>query len=434
MQVAQPVRDPAGRTLLEKGAVLTDDLIARLKKFGVSHLEVEGMVAAGDLTAGTVRDMLEALSEEYPTRTLFGCAVELRAHGMPAVEALSAAVTRSPGDRLPAVLGLLGQVGHVFTDAVLDDFLPVVDVEAAGWADDTESGEVAPMAGADLPGLDVHDAKVRETVLGNVLPPLLRFMAHDDARVRLAAARGLAAVRPVGEGGLAQWRAALEAGLDDPNAEVALACALGLERDPTFLDERGRFVLGNALLQVLSTSQAPGRYQAVLALGRLDVPGGRAVLLEMLDDAAVSIRRSALYALGDLRDGRALEPALQLAVDEDDGTRAWACRCLGRLDDAAVVPVLVNALHDPQEHVVRQAVDGLLAIGELSESTLLVALSDADWFVRADVCYVLARVGSPRALAPLKIRGGSDEHRFVREAAAAAAEAILKRHGASARD
>lgn len=439
MQVGQPIRDPAGRTLLEKGAVLTDDLIARLKKFGVTHLEVEGAVAAGDLTLGTVRDMLTALSEEYPTRTPFGCALELRPHGLAAVEQLSRWMEQPLPAQLPGALGLLGQVAHVFTDAALSDFLPTLDIAEPRLAsshagtmllndDDDGDGGSIPVAGADLPGHDVHDAHVRARVLELGLPPLVRFLEGADERVRLAAARGLESLVALPEPFAGTRREALEKGLHDANPEVVLSCALGLETDEAWLDERGRAHLADAYLQVLTASQSPRRYLAVLGLGRLDAPGARAVLMEMLEeDEGLSVRRSALYALGDLREARALERILELASDDDDGTRAWACRALGRIGDAQAVPVLVRALHDTTDHVFRQAVDALLRMGSRAEAPLIPALTDADWFVRQDICRILGEVGGVRSLPALKIRAANDDHRFVREAALAAVDAILAR-------
>ncbi len=429
MAIAQPVRDPAGRTLLERGAVLDDGLIARLKKFGVTHLEVEGAVAAGDLTRGTVQDMLDALSEEYPNRTFFGCALELRAHGLPAVEHLGAFRREASGARLLAALGLLGQVAHVFTDEALWDFLPALDDAAPLW-DDEDSGDDGPIpvAGAALPGLDVHDAAVRERVLRAALPVLAESMGDADERVRLAAATALERIEVPTVAELAAMRRhALQQGLEDAHAEVALACAQGLDADPAFLDEAGRARVGAAYFEVVTGSRSPLRYLAVLGLGRLDVPGARAVLMEMLDDPLLTVRRSALYALGDLREERALDVIIGLAADADDGTRAWACRALGMLGREAAVPALIRALHDAQEHVFRQAEDALVMLAGKAETALVGALTDGDWFVRYDVCRILARVGSLRALPALKIRAGADDHRFVRQAAVDAAQAIMGR-------
>ncbi|MBM3460826.1 MAG: hypothetical protein FJX76_01865 [Armatimonadetes bacterium] len=428
MQVAQPIRDPNGRTLLEKGAVLTDDLVARLKKFGVVQIDIEGTVAAGDLTAGTVRDMLDGLSEEYPVRTPFGCAVELRAHGMPALEYLTKFLERPEPHKIPAALRLVGSVAHIFSDATLSDFLPVLDLEGALTDEDAE----VDVAGAGLPGLDPHDPKVRDEVASVSVDILSGFLEHADERVRLAAAEGLEFFVPRPEQPLRERRSSLTSALDDPNADVVLSCALGLENDAGCLDESGRQRIGEAYMQVLTESQHPRRYLAVLGLGRLDVPGARAILLEMLEDETISIKRSALYALGDLREQRALQPAMDLALDEDDGARAWACRCLGRVGDPVALPSLITGLHDPVEHVARQAADALIALGDRAESALVGTLTDPDWSIRADVCRILGEVGGLRSLPALKIRAGTDPHRFVREAAGAAVEAILARQKAAA--
>lgn len=433
MEVGHPIKDPAGRTLLERGVILTDDLIARLKKFGVSHLEVEGAVAAGDLTAGTVRDMLEELSQEYPVRTPFGCALELRLHGLPAVEALCGLAERADPIHRPAALRLLGHVAHVFSDAPLADFLPELDTEAAHWDEgDNAAPSVANLAGADLPGLDVADPAVREQAVRAAIPVLARCMGDGDERVRQAAAEGLERIAPPPQADLAAARReALQRGLEDSHPAVVLSAALGLEHDPQFLTEQGRGRIGRAYLQVLGgTAVSTRRYRAVLGLGRVDVAGGRDALLDLLDDATLAVRRSALYALGDLRERRALPRMIAMASDADDGSRAWACRGLGMLGDAAAVPTLVQALHDPQEHVFRQAVESLVTLGERSEGALVGALTDGDWFVRYDACRILGEVGGVRALPALKIRAGADDHRFVREAAVAAAEAILQRQGA----
>ena len=127
-------------------------------------------------------------------------------------------------------------------------------------------------------------------------------------------------------------------------------------------------------------------------------------------DAATVHRRYAAYALGKIRDPRAVEP-LTLALRSDEPmVRENAAEALGSLGDARAVRPLLRALGDPAAVVRRYAERALVKIGLPSVMPLIEELWDPRAGVRDGVLSALARIGIP-ALLPLlhtiRYAGGS---------------------------
>ena len=156
-----------------------------------------------------------------------------------------------------------------------------------------------------------------------------------------------------------------------------------------------------------------------LAVERLSLlPQAEAVppLVESLGDPSWRVRKAAVERLTALEDPvgpvRALVPAL--ADGENPGRRNAALEALTRFG-AAAVPVLVDASHDTDVDVRKQAVDALAAIGAPAAAQRLAELlADVDPNVRAAAAEALGAIGARDAAALLASRACDDAEPLVR--------------------
>ena len=98
------------------------------------------------------------------------------------------------------------------------------------------------------------------------------------------------------------------------------------------------------------------------------VERGVAVLVALLQDTNIDVRRTAAESLGKVGDRSALPALLMLLTDHEPVVRATTAQALGRVatpDDAAVIGALARSIGDPDDRV-RQA--GALAISEIEPS------------------------------------------------------------------
>jgi outer membrane protein assembly factor BamB len=156
------------------------------------------------------------------------------------------------------------------------------------------------------------------------------------------------------------------------------------------------------------------------------------VLVEMLRDKRVPIRRNAADALIDLApDTETIQPALREALEDDDSFVARdAARALGALDEKAAPSVLalVKALSHPEPHVRLYAAEALASIGPKGASAtadLAKAVSDSVPGVRWAACEALASIGpAAQPAVPRLIEALEDEFLYVRICAAGALGSI----------
>jgi HEAT repeat protein len=155
-----------------------------------------------------------------------------------------------------------------------------------------------------------------------------------------------------------------------------------------------------------------------LAVERLSLlPAAEAVtpLVDCLGDPSWRVRKAAVERLTALEDVgapvRALVPAL--ADGENPGRRNAALEALTRFG-ATAVPVLVEASHDADVDVRKQAVDALAAIGAPEAAQRLAELlGDADPNVRAAAAEALGSIGAREAAALLEARLAADPEPLV---------------------
>ena len=179
------------------------------------------------------------------------------------------------------------------------------------------------------------------------------------------------------------------------------------------------------LLRLAGDSGAAVRYRAARAIGRVGLPEGGPALVAALADPEPEIRAIAAFGLGLLGNPAAAEPLIAALQDPSPLVQARAADALGRLPapaaaDAvrAMVAAYVTVAYDvdpdelgyplsPRAEAFRSGVRALAALGDFDAlaSTVLTEFGDPLlwWWPVADA---LARVGDPRAAAPLGTLAG----------------------------
>ena len=188
--------------------------------------------------------------------------------------------------------------------------------------------------------------------------------------------------------------------------------------------EDERVLADSVLARGLADSDAALRRRAALAVGRLQDSAGTSLLLPLLDDPNVEVRREAVFALGQIglaHPAGAGPPAAgraaleRLAGEGDAPTVELALEALGKLGDKAATPRVASCLGhaDPR---VREA--AAVALWRLADSTalnpLLQALEDPEASVRWRVIYALERITAPEPIVLLTALHVDDEDALVR--------------------
>jgi len=109
------------------------------------------------------------------------------------------------------------------------------------------------------------------------------------------------------------------------------------------------------LLEALKDRDAATRHGAAWALGQMREPRALDPLLGLLADTNDDARAGAAWALGQLGNQRALEPLVQLAGQTQAVSRAAAAEALGLLGDARGVTTLEKLTQDADPRVARAA-------------------------------------------------------------------------------
>jgi HEAT repeat protein len=101
----------------------------------------------------------------------------------------------------------------------------------------------------------------------------------------------------------------------------------------------------------------------------------------------------------------------------DPLTRKHAIYLIGSSQNPDCIPILIQALKDPEKAVRGQATQALALVGEPASNSLIDLLYDQDWKVRYRAAEALGMIGSKDAASPL-IRMLSDKKDHVRYMAA----------------
>ena len=126
-------------------------------------------------------------------------------------------------------------------------------------------------------------------------------------------------------------------------------------------------------------------------------------LIKELEDPDVTIRVSAVKALGRTGDPRAVEPLVKALEDEEWEVRESAVEALERTGDPRVVEPLVKALEDEEENVRWAAANSLGDMGDprAVEPLIVTLKEDEEGIVRGYAAEALGDIGDPRAVEPL---------------------------------
>ncbi len=88
-------------------------------------------------------------------------------------------------------------------------------------------------------------------------------------------------------------------------------------------------------------------------------------LLVLMKSPCSSVRGIAIYTLGDIREGRAVEPLIAMLDDSDVNLRRMAAHALGKINDPRAVYPLAYMLNNPSEQVMVRCV-AASALGRIS--------------------------------------------------------------------
>lgn len=213
-----------------------------------------------------------------------------------------------------------------------------------------------------------------------MLEQLLAALESAEAEQRIAA------VKQIGEGGYVDALPNLAETLrEDIDAGVRYQAALILARfaDPsTTID----------LLSALREDDLWVRVAVTDALIRIGVPavGG---LVEALRDENHAVRRAAAKALGKIGHDGALVGLRVALLDVDADVRRFSAEALGRLSDRESIEVLGLALRDEHERVRHAAAEALVKLGDAAIPVLLDAVNDPDPGVTITAVFSLKQLG-----------------------------------------
>jgi HEAT repeat protein len=126
-------------------------------------------------------------------------------------------------------------------------------------------------------------------------------------------------------------------------------------------------------------------------------------LLDILAGASVGkARRWGAYALGRMRDFRAVNPLIEALGSDDSALRAAVVESLGYIGDKGAFDAVLSALHDPDRGVRLRAATALGAIGdERTFEVLLAYLTEPDKGMARFAAVGLGKLGDVRAITPL---------------------------------
>ncbi|MCG8470000.1 MAG: HEAT repeat domain-containing protein [Gemmatimonadetes bacterium] len=175
-------------------------------------------------------------------------------------------------------------------------------------------------------------------------------------------------------------------------------------------------------------------------MGDAESVAGVDALLERLDDPDPRVRAVAAWALGEIKDPRAIEPLGRLLLDDHRIVRELAVLAIGEIEDPTALPVLRELGPEVASETVRAwAIAEILAGGEgrdlhtgeltnpgfgsADRARLVAELSDEDPRVRAVAAERLGRLGDPDAVEAL-LDAIADEDPTVRATAVWALDEI----------
>jgi HEAT repeat protein len=236
--------------------------------------------------------------------------------------------------------------------------------------------------------------------------------AVDDAHPSVR----YAALLSLGELAAVEAVDALTAHLDDeePLCREAATIALGQ------LGPNGGARAWDALAKSLAAAAPEVRFQAIASLAEIDAARAAPLVVGLLDDEDGKVRAQAAAALGDAGERAYVDRLARLLDDVPDG-RFEAALALARLDDRRGMAILLSALgnaeraFDAATAIARLGISGDDAAR--AELAALVGRFFGDAMVKVRCAEALARAGDERGLAHLRkaVKASRDDVRGLAE-------------------
>ncbi|MGD0078568.1 MAG: HEAT repeat domain-containing protein [Sedimentisphaerales bacterium] len=227
--------------------------------------------------------------------------------------------------------------------------------------------------------------------------PLIACQKDEEGNVRWCAAEALAKIgKPAVE--------LLIACLKDQDSHVRYnaAEALGKLGDPNAV---------GPLIARLKDKEGNVCWQAKKALAKIGKPAVESLIV-CLKDETWGVRCDAAEILGKMGDRRAVEPLIACLKDEDRGDRYYDAEVLGKMGDRESLIVCLNS-----HFARRSAAESLGELGDgRAVEPLIACLKDQDSYVRQRSAVALGKLGDAKAVGPL-IACLKDENVDVRRSA-----------------
>jgi len=138
-------------------------------------------------------------------------------------------------------------------------------------------------------------------------------------------------------------------------------------------------------------------------------------LIDQLKDPDNRTRRSAVEALGNLHDTRAIEPLISVLKDQNLADQSDAATALGKIGGPAV-NALISALRDQNANS-RARQSAAFALGNIEDprvvEPLIATMTDPDRYLRSEVVRAISKIRDPRSTDAL-IAALKDSDSFVR--------------------
>ncbi|NQT24671.1 HEAT repeat domain-containing protein [candidate division KSB1 bacterium] len=173
------------------------------------------------------------------------------------------------------------------------------------------------------------------------------------------------------------------------------------------------------LLSGLKYSSSRIREHSATTLGILEIWDATPLLIVCLSDKIWYVRRSAVHALGQIRNPAAIEPLVRCLGDHVDSVQHEAITALVGFRKESTVPLLNTLIHEPNKFVIRAI---LLCLGEIKDPASIPALIQhlrSSYFViRNTASRALVQFGSEviKIVAPVMTRNTSNIKALIKTA------------------
>ena len=155
----------------------------------------------------------------------------------------------------------------------------------------------------------------------------------------------------------------------------------------------------DGLIKALHEGKTPAerRYAAYLLRKNGMNPVAIPLLIEALSDPDKSVREQAMFTLSAMGTA-AIEPLTDAMKDPKWETRYRALEALGRIADEKALKPLLQGLKDNRDHVRYMAAKGLKELGDSHTiEPLVILLKDENVYVRMMSVRALGAIGGPQA-------------------------------------